>query len=155
MPRLHSSYRNVMEPIAAMELERQIQDLPPDLASRIDRNDALVRTLNRLPPLYATTAAGWDWHYQKVRESLGEDIRSAAAKAILEACHRIHSDTEFTENSPAEADALQDIERLLGCENLSWCDVVAVVSETLHKTEIGKIARHPCQSLHSSSRRRN
>jgi len=129
-----------MEPLAAMEVERQIRDLPPERAGRIDRNDVLVRTLNRLPPLYATTAAGWNWHRQKVRDSLGEEIRCATAKAIREASDRDGNEARSREDSQA---ALSDLKQLLGCQNLSWPDVVAVISETLDKTAEGKIARHP------------
>jgi len=149
MPRLHSTYCNVMEPIAAAEVERKIRSLPADIAGNIDKNDVLVRTLNRLSPLYATTEQGWKWHQKKARESLGTEIDRAIDKAIQKSLNFSTNLTAPMSNKNAAEVALGEIEALLGCKDLSWCDVVSVISETLEKTASGKISR--CPTLHLRS----
>ena len=68
-----------MEPLVAVEIERQLQRLPEGLASAIDCSEAICYALNRLPPLYATTQEGWEWQQKNVQETLRKLIVQAAS----------------------------------------------------------------------------
>ena len=74
-----SIYRNAMEPLAIEEIERQMQQLHPDVASLINKADAIAYALNRLPPLYATTEEGWKWQQERARENQQHHICQAAS----------------------------------------------------------------------------
>lgn len=74
-----SIYRNAMEPLAIEEIERQMQQLPMQVANSIDKADAIAYALNRLPPLYATTEEGWTWQQERARETLQHLICKAAS----------------------------------------------------------------------------
>ncbi|HAG84178.1 MAG TPA: hypothetical protein DCL61_24235 [Cyanobacteria bacterium UBA12227] len=77
-----SIYRNAMEPLAAQEIERQMQSLPEDIIKSINKGEAIAYALNRLPPLYATTQEGWHWQHQRAKETLQPLISKAASWAI-------------------------------------------------------------------------
>ncbi len=55
-------YRNVMEPLVAEEVQRQ---LPLKLVKYLNRAQAIAYALNRLPALYATSERGW--HLQMLK----------------------------------------------------------------------------------------
>jgi hypothetical protein len=78
-----SLYRNAMEPLAAQEIEQQMQSLPEDIIKSINKGEAIAYALNRLPPLYATTQEGWYWQQQRARETLQSLISQAASWAII------------------------------------------------------------------------
>ncbi len=81
------NYHNAMEPLVIAEIEHQLQQLPENLASAIDRSQAICYALNRLPPLYATTQEGWEWQQERAQETLRVLI-SKAARWGLQAAQR-------------------------------------------------------------------
>jgi len=72
-------YKNAMEPLAIEEIERQMQQLPQQVANSINKADAIAYALNRLPPLYATTEEGWEWQQERAREAQQHLICKAAS----------------------------------------------------------------------------
>lgn len=63
-------FRNAMEELVLEEIERQLQNLPPELTQSINQVDVLTYALNRLPPLYASTEEGYQWQQQQARKSM-------------------------------------------------------------------------------------
>lgn len=85
MNSLHKSispYRNAMELLAIEEIEQQLKNLPLDIAESINKDEAIAYTLNRLPPLYATTLEGYFWQQKRARETLKDLISKAASWGI-------------------------------------------------------------------------
>lgn len=124
-----SKYRNAMETLAVEEIERQLQDLPIEVVNSINKADAIAYALNRLPPLYATTEEGARWQQERARKSLTDLISKAASWGIRAAGQ--NTKVFPTPLQPTEAEvALQKLRELLGREDLSWKNLVAVVAQT-------------------------
>jgi len=75
-------YLNAMEQLAIEEIEQQLEKLPKNIAQSINKHEAIAYTLNRLPPLYATTLEGYSWQQQRARETLKDLISKAASWGI-------------------------------------------------------------------------
>ena len=133
-------YRNAMEPLAASEVEHQLQQLPTETANSINRASAIAYALNRLPPLYATSVEGWHWQQERAQESF-KDLIVKAAGWGLKAVQRnpLQISTPLLQMSESEA-ALQQLKELLGCEELNWQNLAAVVEQKLVQTELGQIS---------------
>ena len=79
---ISTTYLNAMEPLAIAEIERQMKSMPREAVQRINITEAIAYTLNRLPPLYATTQEGYDWQQQRAEETLMDLITKAASWGI-------------------------------------------------------------------------
>ena len=120
-----------MELLAAEEIERQLQQHPEENVRTIDRAEAISYALNRLPSLYATTEEGWCWQRERAEQTLSDLISMAAGWGIREAQYKNKRfNTPLQTASEAES-ALQTLKEMLGCENLSWDNIVAVVEQRL------------------------
>lgn len=134
-------YRNAMEPLAAEEVERQLQKLPVNVIQSINKADAIAYALNRLPSMYATTEEGWHWQQERAKESLSNLIYRAATWGIKAAARKAKVfPTPLKDKSGSEV-ALQQLKELLDCEEISWDTLVAVVERALIQTESRTIAR--------------
>ena len=134
-----SSYRNAMEPLAAEEIDRQLQRLPGDVAKSINKADAIAYALNRLPSLYSTTEEGWHWQQNRMREKSADLLAQAASWGIRAAQRKNKAfSTPLQQQSEADA-ALQELKELLGRSDISWQNVVAVVAQALGPKEWQKI----------------
>lgn len=71
-------YRNVMEPLVAQEVERQMKRLPTELIKYLNAAEAIAYALNRLPALYATSEEGWKWQQKLAQQKFKEQIVEAA-----------------------------------------------------------------------------
>ncbi|NET34521.1 MAG: late competence development ComFB family protein [Cyanothece sp. SIO1E1] len=67
-------YRNVLEPLVTEEVKRQLKKLSPKLLPYIHPSEAIAAALNRLPPLYATSEAGWHLQQHKAMQELKPQI---------------------------------------------------------------------------------
>jgi len=134
-----SSYRNAMEPLAAEEIDRQLENMPGDVAKSINKADAIAYALNRLPSLYSTTEEGWHWQQNRMREKSAELLAQAASWGIRAAQRKNKAfSTPLQERSEAEA-ALAEIKELLGRSDISWQNVVQVVEQAVGPKEWQKI----------------
>jgi hypothetical protein len=67
-------YRNVLEPLVAEEVQRQLETLPSRLVAYINSAEVIAYALNRLPALYATSEEGWNRQQQKAKTQLEQQI---------------------------------------------------------------------------------
>ena len=135
-----SSYRNAMEPLAAEEIDRQLQRLPGDVAKSINKADAIAYALNRLPSLYSTTEEGWHWQQNRMREKSADLLAQAASWGIRAAQRKNKAFSTPLQEQQNEAEAaLQELKELLGRSDISWQNVVKVVAEAVRPKEWQKI----------------
>lgn len=141
-----AAYRNAMEPLAIAEVQRQLQQLPPDVSRTVDVGEAIAYALNRLPPLYATTVEGWQWNQDRGRNSLQELIAMAASWGLHEAQRkRKPFSTPLTPLSTSDA-ALEELRQLLGQPDLDWDKAIATVAGYVRQgngSAIAAAARSP------------
>lgn len=79
---LSLSFYNVLEPLVAEEVQRQLQYLPPKLVKYINPAQAIAYALNRLPALYATSERGWQLQQQRAKEKLADQIAIAVRQGL-------------------------------------------------------------------------
>lgn len=77
-----SPYLNVMEPLVAEEVQRQLQHLPPKLVKYLNPAQVIAYALNRLPALYATSIEGWYRQEQRAKNELAHQIFLAVRQGL-------------------------------------------------------------------------
>ena len=73
-----SSCRNALEELVIEEAEAQYKRLGADVKKRVDLSEVIAYTLNRLPPMYATTQRGWV--QQRKKAMVEEQLRNMKPK---------------------------------------------------------------------------
>jgi hypothetical protein len=73
-----SAFTNVLEEIVFRELQLQIGELRPELQEQINISEVVAYTLNRLPPLFATSIVG----YKRQHDYALNEINSQILKLI-------------------------------------------------------------------------
>jgi len=65
-----STFVNVLEEIVVNEIYNQMNELRPELQQKIKVAEVLAYTLNRLPPMFATSITGWKYQYDRALNEL-------------------------------------------------------------------------------------
>ena len=90
-----SAFTNVLEEIVFRELQLQIEELRPELQEQINISEVVAYTLNRLPPLFATSIVGYKRQHDYALNELnsragfqnetlkGSEIKSASTSFII------------------------------------------------------------------------
>ncbi|WP_055076021.1 late competence development ComFB family protein [Pseudanabaena sp. 'Roaring Creek'] len=128
-----SSCRNALEELVIEEAELQYKRLGADVKKRVDLSEVIAYTLNRLPPMYATTQRGWIQQRKKAELELG----NAIAKTVRNGFLSTQSDVlRQTDPIPAhelisQARSLVKLRKLFNKEYLKWKDVPDAVRDAL------------------------
>jgi len=128
-----SSCRNTLEELVIEEAEAQYKRLGADVQKRVDLSEVIAYTLNRLPPMYATTQRGWAQQRKKASQELGDAIAKTVRKGFLST----QSDTlRQTDPIPAhelisQARSLFKLRKLFNKDHLTWKDIPEVVRDAL------------------------
>lgn len=135
VPKFPVSYRNAMEPLAIAEVQRQLQALPPEKSQDVNVGEAIAYALNRLPPLYATTVEGWQWHQERGRQSLADLISMAASWGIREAQRKSKSFSTPLVSEDVPEELLRELQIRLGRFDLDWDNIVTTLEVHLTASE--------------------
>ncbi|OIP77896.1 MAG: hypothetical protein AUK48_02790 [Oscillatoriales cyanobacterium CG2_30_44_21] len=129
-----SSCRNALEELVIEEAESQYKKLGADVKKRVDLSEVIAYTLNRLPPMYATTQRGWVQQRKKAAQEMG----AAIVKTVRNGFLTTQSDVlRQTDPIPAhelisQARSLAKLRKLFGKEYLKWKDVPEIVRDTMN-----------------------
>ncbi len=74
---------NVMEILVLMQVDRQLEKLPSNLAEYVKRVDVATYALNRLPCLYASSQEGLQHQVQRGKRKYREQIYTAVRQAMI------------------------------------------------------------------------
>ena len=128
-----SSCRNALEELVIEEAEAQHKRLGADVKKRVDLSEVIAYTLNRLPPMYATTQRGWVQQRKKAEQELG----SAITKTVRNGFLSTQSDV-LRQNDPipdheliSQARSLFKLRKLFSKDYLKWKDVPDIVRDAL------------------------
>lgn len=128
-----SSCRNALEELVIEEAEAQYKRLGADVKKRVDLSEVIAYTLNRLPPMYATTQRGWVQQRKKADQELGVAI----AKTVRNGFLSTQSDV-LRQNDPipdheliSQARSLFKLRKLFSKDYLKWKDVPEIVRDAL------------------------
>ena len=106
---------NVMEELVTSEALLQVAEIEAASDSYIDVGDIAAYALNRLPPLYATTADGANYQRQRARDELSALIAQRVREAITHHLDRlhVHAGGQFSRKGIEDRDAIKQISNLL------------------------------------------
>jgi len=128
-----SSCRNALEELVIEEAEAQYKRLGTDVKKRVDLSEVIAYTLNRLPPMYATTQRGWVQQRKKADQELGAAITKTVRNGFLST----QSDV-LRQNDPipdheliSQARSLFKLRKLFSKDYLKWKDVPEIVRNAL------------------------
>lgn len=128
-----SSCRNALEELVIEEAEAQYKRLGADVKKRVDLSEVIAYTLNRLPPMYATTQRGWVQQRKKAEQELGAAITKTVRNGFLST----QSDV-LRQNDPipaheliSQARSLFKLRKLFNKDYLKWKDVPDIVRDAL------------------------
>jgi hypothetical protein len=123
---------NVLEEIIVKEVRIQIEELRPEIQPKVKVAEAVAYTLNRLPPLFATSMIGWKYQYDYALNELHPQITQTVThgiKAILFG-DPLHDSTPLPKHLFLNsAGVLHQLNQLLKRKYLRWRDVPIIVRE--------------------------
>ncbi|BBC22850.1 late competence development ComFB family protein [Pseudanabaena sp. ABRG5-3] len=126
------SCRNVLIEFVCREAHAQVQSLGIGIRHKYNVDEVVAYTLNRLPPMFASTDVGL---IQKRQECIA--IQDKITKITRQALIAVRRDPLREPKPLADIElanapyALLGIQDLLGWENLMWCDVPKAIEESL------------------------
>ena len=128
-----SSCRNALEELVIEEAEAQYKRLGADVKKRVDLSEVIAYTLNRLPPMYATTQRGW----VQQRKKAEQDLHTAIIKTVRNGFLSTQSDV-LRQQDPipaheliSQARSLVKLRKLFNKDYLKWKDVPNAVRDAL------------------------
>jgi hypothetical protein len=129
-----SSCRNALEELVIEEAEAQYKRLGADVKKRVDLSEVIAYTLNRLPPMYATTQRGWVQQRKKAEQELGAAIAKTVRNGFLSTQSDVlrQSDPIPDHELISQARSLFKLRKLFSKDYLKWKDVPEVVRDALN-----------------------
>ncbi|MEM7119359.1 MAG: late competence development ComFB family protein [Chloroflexota bacterium] len=94
-PTQANRYKNVMECIVDEEIKRQMQGFSKEQANGINRIDVATYSLNRLPPLYASSREGVAFQYEGQSEYLSRVSDVVQQAFAVVAATPVHDSVPF------------------------------------------------------------
>ncbi len=131
-----------LERLVIRMAQNRAQNFPPAELKFIRLEDVLAKTLNRLPPLYATSEKGLNHLRYYAQMNIGSEVAIMVHEAMLEVrnlsyqkinplmFHRIRHEREH---------ALVKVRKLLLNRDVKWQNLVEVVSQSLELAKTGKV----------------
>jgi hypothetical protein len=129
-----SSCRNALEELVIEEAEAQYKRLGADVKKRVDLSEVIAYTLNRLPPMYATTQRGWVQQRKKAEQELGTAIAKTVRNGFLSTQSDVlrQSDPIPDHELISQARSLFKLRKLFSKDYLKWKDVPEIVQDALN-----------------------
>lgn len=129
-----SSCRNALEELVIEEAETQYKRLGADVKKRVDLSEVIAYTLNRLPPMYATTQRGWIQQHKRATQELGTAIVKTVRQGFLSTQSDVlrQSDPIPAHELISQARSLVKLRKLFNKDYLKWKDVPDVVRDALN-----------------------
>lgn len=128
-----SSCRNALEELVIEEAEAQYKRLGADVKKRVDLSEVIAYTLNRLPPMYATTQRGWVQQRKKAEQELGKAIAKTVRNGFLSTQSDVlrQQDPIPAHELISQARSLAKLRKLFNKDYLKWKDVPEIVRDAL------------------------
>jgi hypothetical protein len=149
------SCKNAIEELVIDEIELQISHLPEYRRSQMNLSEVAAYALNRLPPMYATSKAGW----LRQRKKAAMEMRSLIESAVRRALVSVKPDA-LRDSSPLpyqevanHARSLAALQQLLGAENATWQDIPAALENALTTVKLKSAVSNTYKVIGSTSAR--
>jgi hypothetical protein len=129
-----SSCRNALEELVIEEAEAQYKRLGADVKNRVDLSEVIAYSLNRLPPMYATTQRGWVQQRKKAEQEFGSAISKTVRKGFLSTQSDVLRQTDPipAHELISQARSLSKLRKLFSKDYLKWKDVPEIVRDAMN-----------------------
>ncbi len=127
------SCKNAIEEMVITEIDIQISHLPQYRRDQINLSEVAAYALNRLPPMYATSKAGWLRQRKKAISEMRSQIESAVRRALISVKPDALRDKRPLPSQEVgnHARSLAELQQILGAENASWKDIPSALENAL------------------------
>ena len=127
------SCKNAIEELVIAEIDLQISHLPQFRCNQINLSEIAAHALNRLPPMYATSKAGWVRQRQKAITEMRSQIESTVRRSLVSVKPDALRDSSPlpSQEVASHARSLMALQQLLGAENATWQDIPTALENAL------------------------
>ncbi|AFY69510.1 Late competence development protein ComFB [Thalassoporum mexicanum PCC 7367] len=136
---------NVLENPVLAVVHRQLARLHPALIDQIKPEEVAAYTLNRLPPMYATSQRGLKEQRYRVKAELAKDIILMVREGIsivVNSPARAAAPLPFEKFGQEQESALDKIRQILHIDDINWRNVAEIVEDALERVRSGEISLH-------------
>jgi Late competence development protein ComFB len=130
--------RNVIEELVIEETRTQVAKLAPGMRKQVNLSEAIAYSLNRLPPLYATTQNGWTQQLKRARSEMSTQVRNIVARALVSVQPDPLRTTDPLPETELEGQArsLARLQQILDKADLKWKDVPKALAAAMSNVRI-------------------
>ena len=131
-----------LERLAIKMAQNHAQKFSPTELKFIRLEEVLAKTLNRLPPLYATSNKGINYLRYHAQMNIGSELAIIIHESMAEVLSANYSRMQplmFSQIRRDREQALVRVERLLGDRDVKWQNLIEVVSQSLELAKQGKV----------------
>jgi hypothetical protein len=128
------TYANVLENVVTTLAEHNMQRLPEDMRQQIKIEDVVAYTLNRLPPMYATSGRGVQQLRQRVKSEMLNEILGVLKQGftrILNSPTRTRLPLPMERFNAEQEEALEQLKKILARDDLTWRNLPDAIEEAL------------------------
>jgi hypothetical protein len=137
LPLVHALHRLVVR-----MGQKRATTIPPDELYALRLEDIVAIALNRLPPLYATTADGLSFLRHQAKLTIGSEVSTIMGEAIQESRRAIfvhQPPLMFHRLRQEREQALQAVSSLLFDQDIRWQNVTTVAATFLYRAQRGAV----------------
>ncbi|MFN3927724.1 MAG: late competence development ComFB family protein [Pseudanabaenaceae cyanobacterium] len=128
------TYTNVLENLVTTFAEHNLQRLPPAIQQQIKIEDVIAYTLNRLPPMYATSGRGVQQLRQRIKSEMLNEVLGVLKQGftrVIQSPARMRLPLPMERFNAEQEEALARLKQILGRSDLTWRNLPDVVEEML------------------------
>lgn len=132
------SCKNAIEELVIAEIDLQISHLSQYRRDQMNLSEVAAYSLNRLPPMYATSNAGWVSQRKKAITEMRPQIESAVRRALVSVKPDALRDVRPlpVQEVASHARSLAALQQLLGAEKASWRDIPSALENALNTIKL-------------------
>jgi hypothetical protein len=144
MSRAYLGYCNVLERLVLTLADRQINRFSAETRDRLDIAEVTAYTLNRLPPMYATSCQGLRQLHQRIKAEFAISINSTlhhAIMVVMQSPHQTSTPLSYAKYDQDQKEAIEQLKLILGRSDLTPQNVAHIVEEVLDKKVSDSLGR--------------
>jgi len=141
MLRAYWHYTNILENLVTAVAELQLKRMEPAARERVTLYEIVAYSLNRLPPMYATSNNGLQQLRVRAKTEMAHQIVSVVRQAVLKVGdypQRLLPPLTIEKYTKERDLALSDLAITLDLD-ITWQNIVEVVEEMLEQTKKGEV----------------
>ncbi|MFN3926295.1 MAG: late competence development ComFB family protein [Pseudanabaenaceae cyanobacterium] len=135
------TFTNALESLVWDEVERQTLRLDALLTRKVNTQDVVAYSLNRLPPMYATSEEGLARQKERALSDLGTAIASTVIQAIMTLSRlprRIDAPIPLLKFEQEQEEAIAQIRLIAQRDDITWRNLTKLVEDALEASKLSQ-----------------